>query len=145
MLTVWQIWVKVKAGKGVYPESRGEGFGGMCFPIQHSGDESHRPWWPQLSGVNSLLVVEEGLWTPPSVWKKATGSLHILLKTKSQPSITANLRRPEQICDPPTSRSATLREQQFWCTFCLLNWAQVRWCLLFLAMQISSLKVSSEG
>lgn len=43
-----------------------------------------------------------------SVWKKATISVHIFLKIKSQPSIFANLRRFGPICNPPTSRRSTL-------------------------------------
>lgn len=132
MVTVWQIWVKMKAGKGAYPEGGGEGFGGMRFPIQHSAAESPRTLCSggRSSGVLTKSPGSRGGAVNTSkrllsVWKKATGSVHIFLKTKSQPSITANLRRFEPICDPPTSRSATLREQQLWCTFCLLNWAHI--------------------
>lgn len=104
--------------------------GGMHVPIQLSGDESHRTRWS--GGCSSRVLTKSpgsrgGAVNASrrllSVWKKATGSVHIFLKTKSQPS--ANLRRLEPICDPPTTRSATLREQQFWCTFCLQNWAHI--------------------
>lgn len=128
-MTVWQIWVKGKAGKGAYPE--GEGFGGMHFPIQLSGAGSHRTPWSRgcSSGVLKAPGSTGGAVNASRrllrVWKKATGAAHIFHKTKSQPSITATLRRLEPICDPPTSRSATVWEQQCWCTSCLLNRALI--------------------